>query len=168
MKRLFFLFSLSALSICSVSLAWADSFRLGNPQLVASGTGAAGGTFANGTFTTSGTIPTSTAPFGSNNPCGADNNNASPGNCNTSWTFKYSAYTSVTSASVTLGLLGLDSVSAGNPVQAFTLTNGGGFDFTAAFNSLTQSNPSGRGNCVVSGKSLTNCLEYNIYEIDIT
>ena len=148
---------------------WADSFRLGNPQLVPSGEiGVPGGTFANGTFTTSGTIPTSTAPFGRNNPCGADSNNASPGNCNTSWTFTDGAYTSVTSASITLGLLGLDSANPGNQVASFKLVNGGGFDFTAAFNALSEgTNVSGRGNCVVNNVSLTNCPEYNIYQINI-
>ena len=169
MKRLVVVLWLAALCAFSLQSAWGDSFRLGNPQLVASGTGAPGGTFANGTFTTSGTIPTSTAPFGSNNPCGADNNNASPGNCNTSWTFNYAAYTSVTSASITLGLLGLDSANTGNQVALFKLTNGGGFDFTAAFNLQSENtNISGRANCVVNGVSLTKCPEYNIYQIDIT
>lgn len=169
MKRFFAVLALTLLFVFPLQQGWADSFRLGNPELVASGTGAPGGTFANGTFTTSGTIPTSTAPFGSNNPCGADTNNASPGNCNTSWTFNYSAYTSVTSASITLGLLGLDSANPGNQVASFMLTNGGGFDFTAAFNLQSEnSNVSGRGNCVVNGVSLTNCPEYNIYQINIT
>lgn len=148
---------------------WADSFRLGNPQLVPSGIGAPGGTFANGTFTSAGSIPTSTAPFGGNNHCGGDSNLASVGNCNTSWTFNYSAYTSVTSASITLGLIGLDSANAGNQVASFMLTNGGGFDFTAAFNLQSENtNISGRASCVVNGNTVNNCPEYNIYQIAIT
>lgn len=174
MKRFSGILFVVALCVFSLQQVRADSFRLGNPQLVASGTGAPGGTFANGTFTTSGTIPTSTAPFGSNNPCGADTNNASPGNCNTSWTFNYSAYTSVASASITLGLLGLDSANTGNQVASFTLVNGGGFDFTAAFNMEAETtNISGRAaTCTVTVSGVTstvkNCPEYNIYQIDIS
>jgi hypothetical protein len=155
---------------CVPSLC-ADSYRLGNSALVASGeAGVPGGTFANGTFTSAGTIPTSTGPFGRNNPCGADLNAPSGSNCNTSWTFNDSAYASgISDATITVGLLGLDSVSAGgDPVALFELTNGSGFDFTATLNAETTNNSSGRQNCTVSGVSVKNCPEYNIYSIDIT
>src|SRR5882724_11696324 len=106
MKRLC-LFSVVVLLLIGSQLAMADAIRLGNSESVASGlAGTPGGTFANGTFTTIGTIPNSTGVFGANHPCGADSNTGA--NCSASWSFSYSSFSSVTSASVTLGLLGLD------------------------------------------------------------
>lgn len=170
MRKFRFALALSACLCLVLSTAWADAFRLGNPQLVPSGLPSTpGGTFANGTFTTTGTIPSSTAPFGSNNPCGGDSNLNPPGNCNTSWTFTYAPYGGVSSATITLGLLGLDSADTGNQVALFELTNGGGFDFTNAFNLLSEgTNVSGRGDCAPAGTTLHNCPEYNIYMINIT
>lgn len=177
MKKVLGSFFLSAFfALLCVQPLCADSYRLGNNQLVASGeTGVPGGTFANGTFTSTGMIPMSTAPFGSNNHCGVDGNAPPspppPGsNCNTNWTFDYSAYSSgISEATVTVGVIGLDSVSAGgDAVALFELTNGAGFNFTAAFNAETVTNPSGRQSCTVNGHTVTNCPEYNIYSIDIT
>jgi PEP-CTERM motif len=153
---------LFSLLLVAVQSSVADTYSLGN----------AGGTFANGTFHTTGQIPNSTGPFGANNPCGADLNSGGT-NCSASWTFSYAAYSTVTSASITLGLLGLDSAQAGNQVANFALTTGSGESFTSAFESVAEptadgglgTNVSGRGDCT---PTLHNCGEYNIYTFDIT
>jgi hypothetical protein len=145
----------------------ADTVRLGNPQLVPNG-GNPGGSFANDTYTSTGTVPNPGGTvFGAANPCGADSNTGS--SCSATFTFNFTAYSNVTSASFTLGLLGLDSADPGNQVGAFKLTTGTGFDMTADFNALSEGvDISGRQNCTVNGVNLTRCPEYNIYTINIT
>lgn len=160
--------AIASLVFFTANLAMADTIRLGNPQLVPSGTGSPGGTFANGTFTSTGTIPNPGGTvFGAANPCGSDSNTGS--NCSATFTFNFTAYSNVTSASFTLGLLGLDSADPGNQVGLFKLNNGAGFNMTSDFNALSEvGNVSTRQNCVVNGVNLTRCPEYNIYTINIT
>jgi hypothetical protein len=154
--------------ISQVAMADTVTVRLGNPQLTPSGIpGSPGGTFANGTFTSTGTVPTSTdAAFGSNHTCGSDSNTGS--NCNATWTFNFGAGT-FTSATITLGVFGLDSADPGNQVSLFKLTNGAGLDLTALFNAQSEgTNISTRQNCTVNGHAVNGCPEYNIYTITIT
>lgn len=156
---LLFLFAISS---------WADVYTVGSSTP----------SFASGTYHTTGEIPNNlTAPFGSNNPCGIDSNSGP--NCDATWTFTYTPYTTVTSASITLGILGLDSATTGHQVALFSMTNGAGEDFTATFENVAEPVSDGGAGTEVSGRStcpnpgnpghtLNGCAEYNIYTFDFT
>ena len=143
--------------------AWADIITDGN----------ATPSFTNGTFHVSATTPSSTAPFGGNHPCGADSLSVTNSNCNATWTFGFSTFTTVTSATLTLGLSGLDSSQPGVQEAAYTIN---GFSLLSDLTSLaepvvdggTGANVSGRASCTSNGVLVANCPEYNIYTITIT
>lgn len=93
-------------------------------------------TLVNGTKVTGAAVLTAQsgqpAPF--NGPCGSDANT----NCSTSWMFNYTLGLgqTVNGATLTLGIVDIDSAATGNQVQSFTLT--GGDDMTVAFNAVSE------------------------------
>ena len=165
-KTLWLAFSLALFFGFVTSTVFADSFRVGNPQIVASGTGAPGGSLANGAYAVAATLPTPVGNtlFGGLNPCGQDS--ATGPNCDRSWTFTNTSYASIASASITVGLIGLDSSDTGNQVGALLL-NGTEYGLTAAFNTLAEAVQSNRATCVSQGQQVNNCPQYNIYQINI-
>jgi hypothetical protein len=97
-----------------------------------------GGTkVATGTFLTA--VAAQPAPF--NAFCGSDTS----GNCSTSWTFNYAVPSgdTVTGATLSLGILDLDSAAAGNQIGSFTLN--GVDDLTSTINSVAEALDGGTG-----------------------
>ena len=115
--------------------------------------GTPGGNFAPGSTVGSGTFNctvgpvTMTCPSGLNQPppfnafCGNDLTS----NCSASWTFTYIVPSgdTITSASLTLGILDIDSASPGNQVASFTLD--GTDDLTGLLNTAAEGLNSGSG-----------------------
>jgi PEP-CTERM motif-containing protein len=162
-KTLWLAFSLALFFGFVTPTVFADSFRVGNPEIVASGTGAPGGSLANGAYAVAATLPTPVGNtlFGGSNPCGQDSNSGP--NCDRTWTFNNGSFASITSASITIGLIGLDSSDAGNQVGELLL-NGTEYGLTSAFNTMAEAVQSNRAPCGLAN----NCPEYNIYQINIT
>lgn len=99
--------------------------------------------FTGGTKVTTGTflaaVAAQPAPF--NAFCGAD----TTGNCSASWTFNYVVPSgdTVTGATLSLGILDLDSAAAGNQIASFTLK--GVDDLTSTINTVAEALDGGTG-----------------------
>jgi hypothetical protein len=127
--------------------------------------GTAGGNFTVGSTVTSGAFNTKVGPSGLNQPapfnafCGSDIST----NCSASWMFTYAvpAGDEITSATLTLGILDIDSAAPGDQIASFTLD--GTDDLTSLLNASSEGLNSGAG----SPNSQYNILTITIPTADL-
>lgn len=128
-----------ACALCISAPAKADDISTGLGNFNSVGF-IAGNTYTSGTFTTlNGTYA---APF--NSVCGSDTGLLGA-NCSASWTFNYTvpAGDTITGATLTLGIVDIDSAASGNQVGSFTLD--GTDDLTALLNAVSEGLNGGSG-----------------------
>lgn len=109
--------------------------------------GTAGGNFTVGTNVSTTAFNNKVGPSGLNQPapfsvlCGSD----IAGNCSASWTFNYTVPSgdSITSATLSLGILDIDSAASGDQVATFTLD--GSDDLTGLLNAASEGLNGGTG-----------------------
>lgn len=125
---------LALLLCCCVALP-----QLGMANTLTSGLGNTGTSLVSGTSTQlSGLFNTAQSSFAApfNIYCGSDNGTA----CSASWTFNYSSLAgdTINSASVSIGIVDIDSAASGSQVASFTLS-GAPDNLTSALDGLSES-----------------------------
>ena len=111
--------------------------------------GTPGGNFANGSTVLAGPFNSKVGPSGLNQPppfnafCGSDTGASNSTSCSASWTFTYPVPDfTIYGATLTLGILDIDSAAPGNQVEAFTLN---GSDLTGLLNAASEGLDGGAG-----------------------